>query len=119
MGNSTSQFIQIEVPVVNQLPDRFVSDHQRIEKICLQRSTLTLLKVSKMLAYRFQAIAAGASDPDDDLWRALALAHATYPTDKPSLERTGQGSQPLSNGRLKIIGTRGPGVRSRRSKMAA
>lgn len=85
MGNSTSQFVQIEVPIVNQFPDRRVSDHRRIKEICLEGPAVPLLKVNKVVAYRFETIAAGASDSDDDLWRVLALAHATYPTDQPGL----------------------------------
>jgi hypothetical protein len=72
-----------------------------------------------VVAYRSETIAAGANDLDDDLWRALALAHAIYPAGKPSLARTDQGSQAPSNRRLEIIGTYAPRVRSRRPNMAA
>ena len=79
VGNPTSQFIQIEVPVVNQLHDRLGSGHRRIKKVCFEGSAVPILKVTKVVAYRFETIAAGANDLDDDLWRALALPHATYP----------------------------------------
>src|ERR1700730_4682899 len=76
MGNATNEFIQIEVPVVNQLPYGLVSDHRRIEEIRFQRSVLPLLKVTKVLPYCSETVAARAYDLDDDLRRAMSGAHA-------------------------------------------
>jgi hypothetical protein len=50
MGDAAKQFIQIEVPVVNQLPYGLVSDHRSIEEIRFQVSAVPLLKVTKVLA---------------------------------------------------------------------